>query len=191
MSRKTGAMHRHLGKTLLLAAALVAVGALSGGGLVWARGSATEISACVEPRTGYLVYGHSCGGATIVVEPGGSRGTGRVRPALRERQARGAPRGRASNRRRRPRSSSATTLRRVSRRCRASPTSCGWRSSSPASAAVECGPSRPSTTRTSLSPRSRTPSIRSWSRTLTFRPGNTSSSRRPMASRSPTTISDS
>ena len=74
MSRKTGAMHRHLGKTLLLAVALVAVGALSGGGLVWARGSATEISACVEPRTGYLVYGHSCGGSTIVWSQEGPAG---------------------------------------------------------------------------------------------------------------------
>ena len=55
--------HRH--RTLPLAAALVFVGALSGGGLVWARGTAAEISACVEPRTGYLVYGRSCGGASI------------------------------------------------------------------------------------------------------------------------------
>jgi hypothetical protein len=65
MSR-SGRPTNHLRRTLPLAAALVFAGALSGGGVVWARGTAAEISACVEPRTGYLVYGRSCGGASIV-----------------------------------------------------------------------------------------------------------------------------
>jgi hypothetical protein len=67
-------MQSHLRRTLPLAAVLVAVGALSGGGLVWAQGSANEISACVEPRTGYLVYGRSCGGSSIVWSQEGPAG---------------------------------------------------------------------------------------------------------------------
>ena len=41
---------------------LLALGALAGGGVVWARGTASAINACVEPRTGYLKLGTSCGG---------------------------------------------------------------------------------------------------------------------------------
>ena len=74
MSSETGRMRGHLRRTLPLAAALVALGALSGGGIVWARGAATEIKACVEPRTGYLVYGQSCGGASIVWSQEGPAG---------------------------------------------------------------------------------------------------------------------
>jgi hypothetical protein len=51
--------HHALG---LAALGLVAFGALAGGGIVWARGSAEPINACVEPRTGYLKLGGSCGG---------------------------------------------------------------------------------------------------------------------------------
>jgi hypothetical protein len=74
MSSKPGRMSRRLRRTLPLAAGLVAIGALSGGGLVWAHGSATEISACVEPRTGYLVYGRSCGGANLTWSQEGPAG---------------------------------------------------------------------------------------------------------------------
>ena len=75
-------MRSHLRKTLPLAAGLVAIGALSGGGLVWAHGNATEISACVEPRTGYLVYGRSCGGANITWSQQGPAGpAGQAGPA--------------------------------------------------------------------------------------------------------------
>ena len=74
MSGETGRMRGHLRRMLPLAAALVALGALSGGGIVWARGVATEIRACVEPRTGYLVYGQSCGGASIVWSQEGPAG---------------------------------------------------------------------------------------------------------------------
>ena len=103
MSTETGRMRSHLRRTLPLAAGLVAIGALSGGGLVWAHGNATEISACVEPRTGYLVYGRSCGGEQHRVEPAGpgrarrDSGTGRAPGSAR---ARRAPRARASRHRR-------------------------------------------------------------------------------------------
>ena len=53
------------------------VGALLGGGVVWAHASASEISACVEPRTGYLVYGRSCSGQQVTwntVGPQGPKG---------------------------------------------------------------------------------------------------------------------
>jgi hypothetical protein len=33
-----------------------------GRGIVWARGAASPVNACVEPRTGYLKLGSSCGG---------------------------------------------------------------------------------------------------------------------------------
>jgi hypothetical protein len=59
---------------LVLAAVLVAVGSLIGGGLVWARVTASEISACIEPRTGYLVYERSCGGATLTWSQQGPAG---------------------------------------------------------------------------------------------------------------------
>jgi Collagen triple helix repeat (20 copies) len=64
-------------KVLLGLSAAAAVGAMFGGGVVWARGSASEISACVEPRTGYLVYGRSCGGQQVTwntVGPQGPKG---------------------------------------------------------------------------------------------------------------------
>jgi hypothetical protein len=57
-----------------VAAALVAVGSLLGGGMVWAKGAGSPISACVEPRTGYLVYGRSCGGQTIAWDQEGPPG---------------------------------------------------------------------------------------------------------------------
>ena len=103
MSSKTGRTLSHLRRTLPLAAALVAVGALSGGGLVWARGTAAEISACVEPRTGYLVYGRSCGGASIAwsqegpvgpqgpAGPQGAAGKGIEPPSAAEIQLRNHP----------------------------------------------------------------------------------------------------
>jgi hypothetical protein len=82
MSTETGRMRSHLRRTLPLAAGLVAIGALSGGGLVWAHGNATDISACVEPRTGYLVYGRSCGGANITWSQQGPAGpVGQAGPA--------------------------------------------------------------------------------------------------------------
>jgi len=74
MSKKTGWRHSHVLKTLPLAAGLVAVGTLVGGGLVWARGTASEVSACVEPRTGYLVYGRSCGGESLTWSQQGPAG---------------------------------------------------------------------------------------------------------------------
>ena len=61
-------------KALLGLSAAVATGALLGGGVVWARGSAGEISACVEPRTGYLVYGRSCGGQQVTWSTEGPKG---------------------------------------------------------------------------------------------------------------------
>jgi hypothetical protein len=64
-------------KALLCLSGAVTVGALLGGGVVWARGTASEISACVEPRTGYLVYGRSCGGQQVTwntVGPVGPKG---------------------------------------------------------------------------------------------------------------------
>ena len=73
MSTETGPRRSHLRRTLSLAVGL-AIGALSGGGLVWAHGSATDISACVEPRTGYLVYGQSCGGANLTWSQQGPAG---------------------------------------------------------------------------------------------------------------------
>jgi hypothetical protein len=58
----------------VVAALLVALSALAGGGLVWAQGSASDLSACVEPRTGYLVYGRACGGETLTWSRQGPQG---------------------------------------------------------------------------------------------------------------------
>lgn len=74
MSNETGRNHRRRLRALGLAAGLIAVGALAGGGLVWAGGTASEISACVEPRTGYLVYGRSCGGSSLTWSQQGPAG---------------------------------------------------------------------------------------------------------------------
>jgi hypothetical protein len=75
MSNETRWAHGRLFTRLPLAAGLVAAGALAGGGVVWASGSASsEISACVEPRTGYLVYGRSCGGESLVLSQQGPQG---------------------------------------------------------------------------------------------------------------------
>ena len=48
------------------ALSLVVLGALVGGGIVWARGDASQITACVEPRTNYLKLGDSCGGQQLI-----------------------------------------------------------------------------------------------------------------------------
>jgi hypothetical protein len=74
MSDGTGRSYGRGVKNLSLVAGLVAVGALVGGGFVWASGNASEISACVEPRTGYLVYGRSCGGANLTWSQQGPAG---------------------------------------------------------------------------------------------------------------------
>jgi hypothetical protein len=74
MSNRTGSRYGIFLKRLPLAAGLVAVGALGGVGVVRASSSASEISACVEPRTGYLVYGRSCGGENVVWSQQGPQG---------------------------------------------------------------------------------------------------------------------
>jgi hypothetical protein len=56
---------------------LLVLGGLGGAGIVWARGAGDQISACVEPRTGYLVYGKSCGGQQLswsIIGPQGPAG---------------------------------------------------------------------------------------------------------------------
>jgi hypothetical protein len=74
MRSETNSGSRHLLRTVPFAAVLVAAGSLVGGGVVWARGTATEITACVEPRTGYLVYERSCGGASLTWSQQGPAG---------------------------------------------------------------------------------------------------------------------
>jgi hypothetical protein len=54
--------------------ALIVLGALIGAGAVWARASASEISACVEPRTNYLKFGSSCGGQQLTWNTQGPQG---------------------------------------------------------------------------------------------------------------------
>lgn len=54
----------HSGR-IAAAAALVALGSLLGGGMVWARTSADQITACVD-RTGFLKQGSSCGGGQVL-----------------------------------------------------------------------------------------------------------------------------
>ena len=68
---RSGREARALG---LAAVALVALGALAGGGVVWARGSASQITACIEARTGYLVSGSSCGGHVLTWNTDGHAG---------------------------------------------------------------------------------------------------------------------
>jgi hypothetical protein len=64
------------------AVSLVALGALLGGGIVWARGSASQITACIEPRTGYLVSGSGCGGHVLTWNTDGpARPKGEAGPA--------------------------------------------------------------------------------------------------------------
>jgi Collagen triple helix repeat (20 copies) len=61
-------------KRVIVSAGLVALGALLAGGVVWAQ-TPQEISACVEPRTGYLKLGGSCaGGQTLVWNRQGPQG---------------------------------------------------------------------------------------------------------------------
>jgi hypothetical protein len=48
------------------ALSLVVLGALVEGGIVWARGDASQITACVEPRTNYLKLGDSCCGQQLI-----------------------------------------------------------------------------------------------------------------------------
>jgi hypothetical protein len=52
-------------KRIGLVVALVALGALVGGGYVSARGTAEQISVCVD-RTGFLKSGSSCGGGQVL-----------------------------------------------------------------------------------------------------------------------------
>jgi hypothetical protein len=58
----------------LVAVSLVVLGALVGGGMVWAHGSASQITACVEPRTNYLKLGDSCGGQQLTWNTEGPAG---------------------------------------------------------------------------------------------------------------------
>lgn len=58
----------------LAALLLVVLGAFTGGGIVWARGSASQITACVEPRTNYLKLGDSCGGQQLTWNTEGPAG---------------------------------------------------------------------------------------------------------------------
>ena len=61
-------------KRTALSIALFALGALVAGGVVWAQ-TPSEITACVEPRTGYLRIGGSCaGGQTLVWNQQGPKG---------------------------------------------------------------------------------------------------------------------
>ena len=61
-------------KRVALSVALVALGALLAGGVVWAQ-TPSEITACVEPRTGYLRIGGSCaGGQTLAWNQQGPKG---------------------------------------------------------------------------------------------------------------------
>jgi Collagen triple helix repeat (20 copies) len=53
---------------------LVALGALIGGGIVWARGNQSQISACVEARTNYLKFGSSCEGQQLTWNTEGPQG---------------------------------------------------------------------------------------------------------------------
>jgi hypothetical protein len=53
---------------------LVALGALVGGGIVWAQGNQSQITACVEPRTNYLKFGSSCGGQQLTWNIEGPQG---------------------------------------------------------------------------------------------------------------------
>ena len=53
---------------------LVAFGALLGGGIVWAKGNQSQITACVEPRTNYLKLGSSCGGQELTWNTEGPKG---------------------------------------------------------------------------------------------------------------------
>jgi Collagen triple helix repeat (20 copies) len=59
---------------VLAALCLVALGALIGGGIVWARGNESQINACVEPRTNYLKFGTSCGGQQLTWNTEGPQG---------------------------------------------------------------------------------------------------------------------
>ena len=77
---------------------LLALGALAGGGVVWARGTASAINACVEPRTGYLKLGTSCGGGQQLTwnaegpaGPKGDPGKGPTRASKAEVVARTTP----------------------------------------------------------------------------------------------------
>ncbi len=74
MTRTPAPGYGRLLKLLVVASGLVAIGALTGGGIVWAR-TTSDVSACVEPRTGYLVYGRSCGGDTLTWGQQGPAGT--------------------------------------------------------------------------------------------------------------------
>jgi hypothetical protein len=58
----------------LAAVSLVVLGTLVGGGIVWARGNASQITACVEPRTNYLKLGDSCGGQQLTWNTEGPAG---------------------------------------------------------------------------------------------------------------------
>jgi hypothetical protein len=64
--------------TRKLAAACVATfalaGVLAGGGAVWARTTASQIDACVEQRTGYLVVGRGCAGQPLTWNVEGPQG---------------------------------------------------------------------------------------------------------------------
>jgi hypothetical protein len=53
---------------------LVAFGALVGGGIIWAKGNQSQITACVEPRTNYLKLGSSCGGEQLTWNTEGPQG---------------------------------------------------------------------------------------------------------------------
>ena len=81
---------------------LVVFGALIGGGIVWARGNQSQISACVEPRTNYLKFGSSCGGQQLTWNTEGPQGPkgdartgwaagGKVRPVPRGNRASAVP----------------------------------------------------------------------------------------------------
>ena len=73
LTSRRGALRKPFRKSLV-ALLLVAVGAFAGGGIVWARGSASQISACVEPRTNYLKLGDSCGGQQLTWNTEGPAG---------------------------------------------------------------------------------------------------------------------